>query len=173
MQALSLALLLLPPSLAQVDVPSQLEAIEFASSLDFVTEGLLQVDASADNLGALPKVTVSLDSVAVTDAALSGLVDFLGGITASLENQRDLVETTYLQPSSKKMCILPNLISESEQPVDFLFNPSYGGNISLETCEMKSPESEDTLSDEFFNWSPELMDILTPDSSLVWQYFGK
>ena len=172
MKAQSFALLLLPPSLAQVDVPSQLEVIEFASSLDSITQGLLHVDSSVSSLGALPKDTISLDTVAVTDAALDGIVTFLNGIAATLEQQRDLIEETYLQPSTKKQCILPNLVSDSDLPADFLFNPLYGTDVSIEDCALKSPGSEDTLSSDFFDWIPTLMDTITPNEQVLYQYFG-
>jgi len=172
MKALSLALLLLPPSLAQVDVPSQLEAIEFASRLDAITQGLLQVDSSVSNLGALPKDTISLDIVAVADAALGGIATFLDGVAATLEQQRDLIEATYLQPSSKTQCILPNLVADSDLPADFQFNPLYDMDVSIGSCALKSPASEDTLSSDFFDWIPTLMDTVVPNEQVLYQYFG-
>ena len=171
-QTLSLLVLLLCPTHAQIDIDALSEANSLASSLDYVIEDLLAASASAATLGQHPKTITSLDSASITDGALDGIEAFLDGIASSLEGHRDLIEATYLQPSTKKDCILPNLVkSDSDQPDDFLYNPLYGRPVSWD-CEIKSPESEDTLSQEFFDWAGELMDAVKPDPAQVWQYFG-
>jgi len=171
-QTLSLLVLLLCPTHAQIDIDALSEANSLASSLDYVIEDLLAASASAATLGQHPKTITSLDSASITDGALDGIEAFLDGIASSLEGHRDLIEATYLQPSTKKDCILPNLVkSDSDQPDDFLYNPLYGRPVSWD-CEIKSPESEDTLSQEFFNWAGELMDAVKPDPAQIWQYFG-
>ena len=127
-------MLLLSPTHAQIDIEALSEATSLATSLDYVTEDLLAASASSTTLGQHPKSITELDSASITGGALDGIEG--GGMPKSLEGHRDLIEATYLQPSTKKDCILPNLVkSDSDQPDDFLYNPLYGRPVSWD-CEI-------------------------------------
>jgi len=154
-------------SLAQPDTGALSEATLFASSLASVTQDLLAVPASATELGALPKTLTELDVQSATDESLAGIRTFLQSITRTMEQQRDTVEATYLQPSSREPCLNPNIADPAA-----VFSAPHGFEVAKEHCELKTPGSEATLSQPFADWIPTLFETLATDSSVVWQYFG-
>jgi hypothetical protein len=48
----------------------------------------------------------------------------------------------------------------------------HGVQVSYDECLFKSPESEDTISPTFAAWVPTLMDYVSDDPNIAWQYFG-
>jgi hypothetical protein len=155
---------------AQNDLPALEEALELSSALDAIVEALMKVSVSGDLLGNLNKETIEANEVQIADEVSEGVSNFLTSVTSMLERQRDLVEATYLSPSSHEACELPNSLDPS-------YFEDFVDGIDRGNCLVKSPSSEATLSQDFVNWAPTLMEdpeegFVLGNNSLVAQYFG-
>jgi len=156
-------------SLAQLDTGALSETDLFASSLDSVTQDLLAVSASATDLGALPKTSTELDVQSATDESLAGIRTFLQSITRTMEQQRDTVEATYLQASSREPCLNPNIAD----PAAFFFQRRTGSKSLKSTASSRPPTPRRPYPSPSPTGSiPTLFETLATDSAVVWQYFG-
>eukprot|EP00520_Triparma_pacifica_P017414 CAMPEP_0118643710 /NCGR_PEP_ID=MMETSP0785-20121206/6537_1 /TAXON_ID=91992 /ORGANISM="Bolidomonas pacifica, Strain CCMP 1866" /LENGTH=1122 /DNA_ID=CAMNT_0006535393 /DNA_START=110 /DNA_END=3475 /DNA_ORIENTATION=+ len=147
----------------------------FAGSLDNIWTDILSLGTVDDIVGDQPKLKVERgDEEATSDAYMNDINSFLSSVSGILEVQRNVIEATYglKTESTNDPCILPNLATESDYPSDLHYSAEHAESISTQACIIKTPSSSATLSEDFASWAPKLMDVVSDDPDVLWQYFG-
>jgi hypothetical protein len=147
----------------------------FAGSLDNIWTDILSLGTVDDIVGDQPKHKIERSNEAETsDLYMEDINTFLSSVSSLLEAQRNVIEATYAlkTESINDPCILPNLATDSDYPSDLHYSMEHAESISTQACIIKTPESEATLSSEFAAWAPVLMDVISDDPDVLWQYFG-
>ena len=146
----------------------------FAGSLDNIWTDILSLGTVDDIVGDQPKHKIERNNEAETsDVYMEDINTFLSSVSSILEAQRNVIEATYGTESINDPCILPNLATtDSDYPSDLHYSMEHAESISTQACIIKTPESEATLSSEFAAWAPVLMDVISGEPDVLWQYFG-